>query len=66
VLALSRAGALVPDPEAQVSRDRAPKIQLPDEQYGLVFVFRAFEAVSYALVMESARPVAPGDMVRTP
>lgn len=66
VLALSRAGAVVPDPSAEVSRDRAPTIQLPEEQYGLVFVFRTFDAVSYALVMESARPVTPGDRLRTP
>jgi hypothetical protein len=66
VLQILRAGAKVPDPESKLSRDKAPTIQLPEEQYGLVFVFRLFDAVSYALVMESARPVAPGDMVRTP
>lgn len=66
VLTLLRAGARLPDPESKLSRDKAPTIQLPEEQYGLVFVFRIFDAVSYALVMESARPVAPGDMVRTP
>jgi hypothetical protein len=66
VLALLRAGAIVPDPESDKSRDTAPKIQLPDERYGLVFVFRVFEGVSYALVMESSRPVDPADIVQTP
>jgi hypothetical protein len=41
-------------------------IRLPDERYGLLFVFRAFERVSYGLVMESARPVYPRDTVKTP
>ena len=48
------------------SRDRSPAIQLPPERYGLVFIFRTFDSVSYALVMESSRPVQPGDIVRNP
>ena len=66
VLAIYRHGATVPDPAATVSRDRAPRIGLPDERYGLIFIFRTFNSVSYALVMESSRPVAPGDVVRSP
>ena len=41
-------------------------VKLPDERYGLVFVFRVFEKVSYALVMNSSRPVNLLDIVRTP
>ena len=48
------------------SRDRSPVIQLPPERYGLAFVFRTFESVSYALVMESSRPVQGGDIVQNP
>jgi hypothetical protein len=66
VLAIMRAGATIPDPQSSVSRDYAPKIRLPDERYGLAFVFRVFGGVSYALIMDSSRPVAPGDFVRTP
>ena len=66
VLAIMRTGASIPDPQSTLSRDRAPQFRLPDERYGLVFVFRVFSGVSYALVMESSRPVAPGDTVRTP
>ena len=40
--------------------------RLPEERYGLVFVFRTFERLSYALVMDSSRPVVPDDIVRTP
>jgi nucleoid-associated protein YgaU len=66
VLALYRRGATVPDPESSQSRDRAPTFQLPDERYGLVFVFRTFDNVSYALVMDSSRQLTPGDVVQTP
>ncbi|HEY6864536.1 MAG TPA: LysM peptidoglycan-binding domain-containing protein [Burkholderiales bacterium] len=66
VLALYRRGALIADPESGLSRDNAPKFQLPDERYGLAFVFRVFDNVSYALVMESSRQLTPGDVVQTP
>jgi LysM domain-containing protein len=66
VLALYRRGALIPDPESGRSRDNSPMFQLPDERYGLAFVFRIFDNVSYALVMESSRPLTPGDVVLTP
>jgi len=48
------------------SRDRSPAIRLPPERYGLVFIFRTFDSVSYALVMESSRPIEPGDIIRNP
>ncbi len=41
-------------------------IKLPPERYGLIFVFRVFERISYALVMNVTRPVVVGDIVRTP
>ncbi len=40
--------------------------KLPDERYGLVMVFRAFERASFALVMQSQLPVAIDDIVTTP
>ena len=66
VLAIIRTGATIPDPQSTKSRDYAPQIRLPDERYGLAFVFRVFSGVSYALIMDSSRSVAPGDFVRTP
>lgn len=63
VLALYRHGSEV----TNRFRDNPPETtQLPDERYGLAFVFRVFDRVSYALVMESSRPVIQGDSVRTP
>lgn len=41
-------------------------VKLPPEQYGLIFVFRVFDRISYALVMDVTRPVVVADIVRTP
>jgi hypothetical protein len=46
--------------------DKVETTKLPDERYGLVFVFRVFDRVSYALVMSASRPVLIGDVVTTP
>jgi hypothetical protein len=43
-----------------------PPIKLPDVRSGLVMVYRAFEKVSYALVMESEGPIYLLDSVRNP
>ncbi|MGZ5031574.1 MAG: LysM peptidoglycan-binding domain-containing protein [Usitatibacter sp.] len=67
--------AVVPD--APGSRGDAPAaatggavlsgpLQLPDERNGLVFVFRVFEKMSYAMVLRSTRPLYLGDVVQTP
>jgi hypothetical protein len=45
---------------------RKEKIRLPAERYGIVFVFRVFDKVSYALVMNSTQPVNVNDVVQTP
>ena len=41
-------------------------LKLPDERNGLIFVFRVFDRMSYALVMRSTAPIYVGDLVRTP
>lgn len=46
--------------------DPKERIKLPPERYGVVFVFRVFEKVSYALVMHTTRPVNLFDVVQTP
>ena len=38
----------------------------PEERYGTAFVFRVFEKVSYALIMNTTRSVNLGDIVRAP
>lgn len=46
-----------------VTRER---YQLPDEESGLVMVFRTYEKMSYALVMTATQPVHMLDVVTTP
>jgi hypothetical protein len=41
-------------------------IVIPSERFGLIFVFRIFEHLSYALVIQSDRPLVVNDFVRTP
>ena len=62
VLALWRAGTQRVD-----NTDEAkPLIRLPDERHGLLFVFRVFERVSYALILQVKEPVAAGDLFTQP
>ncbi len=66
VLAVYRNVVIYDQKDYLKSRDRSPAIQLPPERYGLAFIFRTFDSVSYALVMESSRPVQGGDIVQNP
>jgi LysM domain len=42
------------------------KYILPDERYGMAFIFRVFDKVSYALVMQTRLPVQLLDRAKTP
>jgi hypothetical protein len=69
VLALLRLGRTAQDrtPSRKwFGADKVAETKLPDERYGLVFVFRTFDRVSYALVMSASRPVLIDDVVTTP
>jgi LysM domain-containing protein len=39
---------------------------LPDQRYGLAFVFRVFNRIAYALIMDTDGPAVVGDRVRQP
>jgi hypothetical protein len=65
VLALYSHGGTVRD-MSKPHNSRDARIKLPDERAGLSFVFRVFDRVSYALVMNVTRPISPSDVVRTP
>jgi len=43
-----------------------PTIKLPDERHGLLFVFRVFDRMSYALILSVKNPVSPGDRFGQP
>lgn len=63
-----RPGDAVPDDALHANRLRAAtdKVQLPDEYTGRVMVFRTFDRVSYALIMDGIRPVMVGDRLKAP
>ena len=69
VLALYRLGTTVAVAEGSrhgwTSKDGSD-LKLPNERYGLAFVFRVFDRVSYALVMQSSRHVQFNDVVQNP
>jgi hypothetical protein len=62
VLALWRDGALTVDR----TDGRKDAIKLPDERIGLLFVFRVFDRVSYALIVSAVDPVNRGDRFTQP
>ena len=45
---------------------RRTETPVPEERYGLAFVFRVFNNISYALVMDASRQVIVGDSARNP
>lgn len=42
------------------------RVKLPNEQIGLVMVFKTYERMSYGLIMESTHPVRVGDEIVAP
>ena len=62
VLALERNRTVVTRDED----DHKLNVQIPSERTGLVFVFRTFERISYALIVQSEGTVDVNDFVRTP
>jgi hypothetical protein len=63
VVALWRAGSTVRD---KTSDDRRETVVLPDERYGYMLVFRVFDRVSYALVLQVENTVQIGDKFGNP
>ena len=80
VLAIYHQMPVIPDPRPYMGPDVFSKLteptrvivppttylNIPPERSGLLFVFRVFERVSYAILLNTAEPVVVGDMVRKP
>jgi hypothetical protein len=79
VLAIYRVVAPIEDPRpptlpdqiapvTDVTRFFQPErwVRVPDERSGLLFVFRVFDRVSYAILLNTTEPIAVGDYVRNP
>ena len=60
VLAVETAGHLVTDKHGSFKGD---EVNLPNQRTGVLMVFKTFDKVSYALVMESTRPIKVNDFV---
>lgn len=60
--------ALLSDGERVADRTdpTRPIIKLPDERHGLLFVFRVFDRMSYALILSVKDPVKAGDRFTQP
>jgi LysM domain len=49
-----------------VSKKHGDTVRLPDEEAGVVMVFRTFDKVSFGLIMSATRAIHVNDFVRTP
>lgn len=80
VLAIYHPLPLIPDPRPYQGPDVLSKLSdqtraiipptkylnIPPERSGLLFVFKVFERVAYAIVLNTGEPIVVGDFVRQP
>lgn len=75
VLAIMQTGEVVRDryedgrsanPMNTPSGAFAKKVQLPSEQIGTAMVFKAYDNMSYALILEATNTIKIGDQIRNP
>lgn len=60
VLTINQSSSIIKDAVTQEN------INLPEERAGLLMIFRVFEQLSYALILEAQREIKLYDVVRTP
>jgi len=60
ILTVFQAGEVIKD------RFEGGKVKLPDEEAGTVMVFKVYDRIGYALVMEATQPIHVLDAVRNP
>ncbi len=80
VLAIYHAAPVIEDPRPYAGPDVISKLvdqtksivqptrylELPAERTGLLFVFRVFDRVAYAVVLNTTEPIVVGDIIRKP
>ena len=66
VLGIFQTGNRVEDLWADKDRLQRTFVELPELRAGTVMVFRPFDRVSYALVMQATRPMHLLDAVKNP
>lgn len=66
VLTVFQAGEVVRDPFADGSMFSGEQVKLPDEQAGTVMIFKVYDRIAYALVMEATSAIHVLDAVRNP
>ena len=80
VLAIYHAAPVIEDPRSYEGPDVISRLfdqtksvvqpqrylELPPERSGLLFVFRVFDRVAYAVVLNTTEPIVVGDVVRKP
>jgi LysM repeat protein len=64
VLDINQAGRIVADPFEKPGS--LVDVELPEESAGRALVFRTFDKVSYALIMETSRSIREGDTATSP
>jgi hypothetical protein len=64
VLTVWQAGQVIKDRFS--GGDRSDKVQLPDEEAGTLMIFKTYDRISYALIMEAESEIHLLDKVRTP
>jgi hypothetical protein len=68
VLAIDTRGELVTDRSCSNSASfcTGKQIQLPNERAGTMLVFKTYDHMSYALIVETSYPIRVADHVRSP
>jgi hypothetical protein len=79
VLAISRTQEPIPDPRPWTTADRftrfteqslhfkpEPWLELPDQRTGLLFVYRVYDSVSFAILFNTTDPIDIGNIVHNP
>lgn len=65
VLSVYQTGKVIPD-TTRIDGFNREEVRLPDEMAGTTMVFRVFDRMSYALVMEATREIRVLDTVKNP